>query len=172
MGRRLPYRLPQRLKTILLFLAKALINEPADLVVQDKEGAYLRRCEIMLGEFHWLNRFFFVMTIYFFDRAAFLFGFGLARFIHLKPESQKKYLHFWLTTKSVFLREAFKGIRGIAMMAYFSHPDVWQYIGYDPKAFVAERIRLREELMRRGGSGGGTSVETTSEFPRSTIEPK
>lgn len=147
---RLPYQLPERAKAVLLALARALVTEPPELVIRDRDGFYIERCRMLLAEFPRFNRFFFILILYVFDRVTFLFGFGIARFVHLKPESQRLYAERWLHARNVSLREVFKGVRGIAMICYFSHPDVWAYIGYDPKAHVAERISLREEILKRG----------------------
>lgn len=162
---RLPYQIPERAKAVLVALARALITEPPELVIRDKESSYLERCRLLLAEFPRLSRFFFILILYFFDRATVLFGFGIARFVHLKPESQRLYAERWLHAKSVTLREIFKGVRGIAMVCYFSHPDVWAYIGYDPKAHVAERIKLREEIMKRGDMPAYRDEPTTDVPP-------
>ena len=151
---RLPYQLSERAKKILAVLARALITEPPELVIHDKEASYLERCRTILAEFPRFNRILFVMLLYIFDRMTFLFGFGMARFVHLKPESQRLYTARWLHAKHDLVREVFKGIRGIAMISYFSHPDVWTYVGYDPKRHVSERIQLREDLLKRDPKSG------------------
>jgi hypothetical protein len=143
------YYIPHRARAILLSLSTALITEPQDLVIHNKENELINRCEMTLREFPPFIRFGFTMMIYLFDLMPLFFGFGPRRFVSLKLEKKKRYVERWLHTKYATLREAFKGMRGLVMVCYFSHHDIWNYIGYHPGAHVAERIQLRKEIMQK-----------------------
>ena len=143
-----PFHFSLRARRILIALRTALITAPEDLQITDCDDQLILRCEMLVREFPKLFRLGFVMGIYLFDRISILFGSGFRRFIHLNIEKRKRYVEKWLTSSRPFLRDIFTGLRGIIMVSYFSHQDVWRYIGYDPKAHALERKTLREKLMR------------------------
>lgn len=148
MKKRIPFHLPKRAQVILLALMRALIHEPEDLVVHDRDAEFLRRCEILLREFPWLTRRGFLVVLYLFDLLVPFFCFSFLRFIHLKLTTQKKYIQRWQHSQFHFIRETFKTLRGLVMMTYFSHKDVWAYVGYFPEEHVKERIKLRQRLLK------------------------
>lgn len=147
-GKPAPYKLSRRTKGILVALMRALIEEPEDLAIHHPEEFVLAKSERLLQEMPRFTRFGFLFMIHAFDRLTLFFGFGLFRFVHLKLESQRKYAAKWHSAKSEFFREVFKPIRGLVMLSYFCHPDVWRYIGYDPESHVKERIALRQKLHK------------------------
>lgn len=147
------YQVPSRAQKIILALSQALITEPDDLVIQDKDNQMIERCRALLAEFPKLYRLGFIFGLYVFDRIPFFFGFGVRRFVNLGIDAQKRYANRWQTTKNHYLLEFFKSLNGMVMMVYFSHTDVWKYIGYHPKAHVEERIALRNEILRQEKTG-------------------
>lgn len=142
------YYIPARARLIILKLSEALVSEPEGLVIRNKETDLINRCEILLREFPSFNRFAFILGMYLFDLLPLFFGFGLARFALMNLERRKAYVDKWMTTQNPFKREFFKGLRGLLMMCYFSHPDIWEYIDYRPRDHVAERIALREKIQQ------------------------
>ncbi len=144
------YKMPARAGEILIKLREALITEPPDLIVTNKDTELIERIELLLGEFQPLFRFFFILGIYFFDKATFLFGYGLRRFIHMDLVRRENYAQYWLTGRFTVCRDIISGMRGLVMLAYFSHHDVWRYIDYDPAGHAQRKISMREDLMRRG----------------------
>lgn len=148
------YQVSLHAQKILLALGRALITEPDDLVIRDKEAQMIERCRALLAEFPKLFRLGFLLGLFVFDRIPFLFGLGFHRFVNLEIAAQKRYAQRWQTTKNHYLLEFFKSLHGLVMMVYFSHPDVWNYIGYYPKKHVQERIALRQEILRREKMGG------------------
>jgi hypothetical protein len=148
-GKPSPYKISYRTRSILVALMRALIEEPEDLTIHNREEFLLEKAERLMQEFPLFTRFGFLCILYAFDRVTLFFGFGVLRFIHLKPASQKKYVAKWHESKLEFIRELFKPVRGLVMLIYFCHPDVWRYIGYDPESHVAERIKLRQDLLKK-----------------------
>lgn len=144
---RVIYQLSESIKKILIALLGALIVEPTDLVVRNKEDVFLKKIETLVREFPRFTRFGFLFLLILFDRLPFFFNLGFTRFVNLDFTKQQKYVTRWHDTPSTVLREIFKTIRGIVMVAYFSHHDVWNYIDYDPKKHAAERIALRHKIM-------------------------
>lgn len=140
------YQLSARLCHILLAISEALVTEPPDLVIHDRDGQLIARMTLILREFPRLQRLGFVLGILFFDYTPFLFGYGMRRFVHLTAAVRQDYVQRWLICKNNVLREVFKGIRGLVLVCYFSHTDIWKHIGYDPFGHVTKRIQLRREL--------------------------
>jgi hypothetical protein len=122
------------------------VSDPPDLLIHGRDDQLITRMTLILREFPRLQRLGFVLGILFFDYAPFLFGCGARRFVNLPPTVQQDYVQRWLDCRSSVLRETCKGIRGLVLVCYFSHTDIWKYIGYDPVGHVHERIRLRREL--------------------------
>lgn len=149
------FSLSKRAKRILLALRVALIEEVAACPIKDANGQLLKRCQILLNEFPKTFRWGFLWGMYFFDRLTFLFGFGFRRFVNLKPEQQQKYVQRWLGSRFYSFRSLATGLRGFLMITYFSHKDVWKYIGYDPVPHVQSKIALREKLLSEASSAEG-----------------
>ena len=141
--------LPKNVQKILIALADALILEPEDLKISERNEGMLHRCEILMQEMPRYFRFVLRIAFFFFNNMTILFGFGIKNFVSLSPDAKRAYTDRWLKTKITILREIFKALRGLVMMTYFSHPDVWRYIGYDPASHVKERLVLRKRLVER-----------------------
>jgi hypothetical protein len=127
-------------------VAGTLVKDPVDLIIHNKENRLIARIETILQQFPGIQRFGMCLGILFFDRAPFIFGFGIRRFVNLQEEERKRYVASWSHTHSTLLHELFKGIRGLVLVCYFSHTDIWNYIGYTPHQYVGERIQLRRNL--------------------------
>lgn len=149
MASRLSYQLPARAKDILVNLSYALITEPADLVLAARDGELIMRAEALIREMPKLLRLGLIFGIYFFDRLTFLFGFGLGRFVRLGREGQRLYALRWLNSRVSLFHDIMTGLRGLLMICYFSHHDVWRYIGYDPATHARERVALRQSLLTK-----------------------
>jgi len=142
------YQIPPRAKRILTALSYALVTEPPELIIKNRDEELIRRCESILKEFPFLLRIGFTLGVYVFDRVTFLFGFGFRRFVNLKANRQKEYAQKWLLSRVHLIRDIMAGLRGMLMICYFSHKDIWEYIEYDPVSHAKERIALREKLMK------------------------
>ena len=143
------YFIPARYRAIFLALASALITVPEDLTIHNCDNELINRCEILLREFPKLNRFFFLIALSIFDLLPLFFCLGPHRFVHLNQEKKRLYVEKWLMVKSPLKREFFKGVRGMIMVSYFSHKDIWDYIGYHPTEHVKERLDVRSQLLNQ-----------------------
>lgn len=141
-----PFRLSARLQHIILTVTNTLVKDPVDLVIHNKESRLITRIEQILQQFPTIQRVGICLGIWFFDRAPFIFGFGMRRFVNLEVDARRQYVTAWSRTHSTILHELFKGIRGLVLVCYFSHTDIWDYIGYTPHDYVSKRIQLRREL--------------------------
>lgn len=144
-----PYRFSRRSRDILVALSDALIEEPSDIVIPDKHEQMLSRCEILLFEMHPFFRLGFVLSLWLFDLFALFWNLELTRFINMTVERRRDFVVFWERTRNPFMREFFKALRTLIMLTYFSHTDIWKYIGYDPRAHVQDRIALRKNILKK-----------------------
>lgn len=143
------YKLSAAIQKILVALANALITKPVDCVIQDQDNALLKRAEALIREFPKLFRYTFTFGLHLFDHLTFFFGFGTKKFTSLPLPQQQKYIESWMGSRFTFVREMFKGFRGIIMICFFSHPDVYDYIGYHPGEHATQKIKLRQELLKK-----------------------
>lgn len=145
------YRFSKHIRKILVSISDALIEEPADVVIHDKHNRMIERCQILMFEMHPVLRFGFLLSLWFFDVLALFWQLGFRTFVRMNVEQRREFVAYWERTKNPLMREFFKAIRGFIMITYFSNRDIWTYIGYDPNRHVEDRIRLRKELLARGG---------------------
>lgn len=144
-----PYKLPQYVREVLIALTDSLLEEPADLKIHNRNEEFIERCEIFLFEMQPFLRWGFVVSLWFFNVLAMLWRLEFCRFVNMELEERRHFVNFWLHTQNPLLREFFKALRTLIMIIYFSHHDVWRYIGYDPRAHVEDRLQLRASLLKR-----------------------
>jgi hypothetical protein len=145
------FKLSSSIQKIIIALSDTLITQPQELTITDRDAQLIKRCETLLREFPKLMRFGFLFALHAFNQLPFLFGFGTKGFCGLSLPKKRLYAKKWLNNRFNLLREAYKGFRGIVMYCYFSHHDVWDYIGYHPKQHIEGKIKLREEILKRQG---------------------
>lgn len=142
-----PFEFSSWTRDVLMALSAALIEESTDVVIQDKNDEMIRRCQILIREFPVMFRRAFVFGIYLFDRLPLFFGFGFVRFHNLTLIDKRSYLDKWMNSPSSMLRNIITGLRGYIMMSFFSHKDIWNYIGYDPVQHTHNKINQRRQLI-------------------------
>lgn len=147
-----PFYLPEYVRAVLIALTDALVEEPADITIHNRNDGLIGRCEIVLFEMQPFLRWGFVVSLWFFNILAIFWHMQFRSFVNMEPEDRRQFVNFWLHTRNPLLREFFKSLRALIMMVYFSHHDVWRYIGYDPRAHVEDRLKLRESLVKRDRS--------------------
>lgn len=126
------------------------LTGPTDAIpLEDMVIKVLSGMRKILFGFQTLYRVGFVLGIMAFEWCPFAFGFGFCRFSLLSFESQEKYCHSWSESRFYTFREFFKSLKGLAMLAYFSEPKVWAYIGYDPEPHIKKRIIMRQEFLAK-----------------------
>ena len=141
------YKLPQRACRIFLALSRVLAVDPPEVVINQRNQWVIQKIQIVLAELPALSRWLFIMGVYFFDRATFLFGFGVRRFVNASQTTQESYVTYWRSSHSMLKREIFKGMRSLIILAYFSHQDIWNYLNYNPRSHVDERVKMRQDLL-------------------------
>ena len=149
--------LPQSIQKILLVLTDTLIEEPEDLIIHERHEQLIQRSSVLLFEMSWWLRWGFYIGLWLFNMMAIFWHFEFKSFMAMDVARRQDFVGFWLHTRHSTLREFFKGIRTLIMICYFSHHDVWNYIGYHPGPHIQERRALREKLVKKAGQDGGTA---------------
>lgn len=62
------------------------------------------------------------------------------RFSNMSLEDREKYVELWVDSNSAARRDLIKGVKGLVLVAFYSHPSVMEYIGYDIEAHVAAAL--------------------------------
>lgn len=60
-----------------------------------------------------------------------VFELKFKNFIDMSEEERKKYFTAWAKSRLGIKRMIYQALKGAITFAYFSHPEVWQSIGYD-----------------------------------------
>ena len=55
------------------------------------------------------------------------------RFTRLSPEGQVAYMRQWEGSKVEVMCAAFQGLKSVCMIGYWSQPETWAFIDYDPE---------------------------------------
>lgn len=120
-----PFEFSERVRKIIISIADAFIDTPADLTITNKNDELIERCQKLIRQFPYTMRVGFILGILLFDRLTFAFGYGLRRFAKLDLAEQRDYVDRWMNSPSHGLRNLITGLRGFVMVTFFSHRDVW-----------------------------------------------
>ena len=71
-------------------------------------------------------------------------------FSRLSPDARQAYVEKWIHARSFFLREIIRGFKGLCLLAYYSDPQVCEYLGYRPQPYA--ELVAAERLHRHGHS--------------------
>jgi hypothetical protein len=143
--------LPADIRRILHRLTLIVIPVPSDLKLDGIEEIVTTGVGRMFFEYPPLFRMLFKLGIRVFDWLPFFFGFGFSRFTRLSETHAEHYVDCWAKSRLYALREFFIGMKALLALVYFSDRRVWDYLGYDPDTHVAERMALREAILKRDG---------------------
>jgi hypothetical protein len=61
-------------------------------------------------------------------------------FAKLNSEDRERYINGWINSKLQVRRELIRGVKGLVMLSFYSHPVVMEHIGYDIQGHVCQRI--------------------------------
>lgn len=142
-----PYKLPHKARQTLIALKNAYIDRPADFVCENEDEEFLRRCTQVVSHFQKIMRIGFVIGLAFINRLPFWYGFGPLKFTNLKLSKKREFLEKCRNSRFLIVRDALTGFRGLVMMSYFSHPDVWKFINYHPEEHLKDRLEVRKQLL-------------------------
>ncbi len=59
-------------------------------------------------------------------------------FTGLSLERRKAYVEGWMNSRLSLRRDLIKGVKGVCLTAYYSHPEVMKHIGYDLEEHIAK----------------------------------
>ncbi len=124
-------------KTRNILLAIAEIAMPRSdefyLAVEDKLVDFVEDATYHLTP---LLRRLFPLGVYLFEYLAILSSFSFKPFTRLSINRKKLYLDSWVHSRLYFKRELIKGIKGLVLFGYYSQPEVWDHLEYDPASYL------------------------------------
>jgi hypothetical protein len=83
------------------------------------------------GHFPWHLKIAFPMGIYLLEFGTFIFHAWSKPFSKLSEREREVYIDGWVNSTMFVRRDLIKGVKGVCLTAYYSHPDVMAHIGYD-----------------------------------------
>jgi len=152
------HNLSPRARRVLHALVRTLIprnakiNFPLEDDMQDFVDGYMDHFPSFL-------KFLFPLGLYFLEFGTWVFFFSWRRFSRLPAPDRERYIAGWAGSRFFLKRELIKGVRGLALLAFYSDPQVCEAIGYRHQEWIefakkrrlesyAEDIRQKEALIR------------------------
>lgn len=138
--------------------ARRILRALIEVVKPKKPGFDLPIEEYMLdfldnfySYFPWHMKLGFPAGLYLLEYGAFIFQPGIRPFSGMGPDGREKYVRGWINSGISLRRDLIKGVKGVCLTAYYSHPEVMAHIGYD----LAEHL----ERVNRGEPCDAEAVE-------------
>ena len=85
------------------------------------------------------------MGLYLLEISSIFFCRQRKLFSKLDLNSRRKLLERLEEGSVKLLRDLVTGIKGLIMFRYYSEPEVWKQLGFDPDNFIDENLRKREK---------------------------
>jgi hypothetical protein len=130
------YHLPKKSRQIL----RALID-----VVKPRKPGFDPPIEEHMVEF--LDNFYsyfplhlkllFPMGLLLLEYGTIIFHGSIRPFSRLPADQKEAYVKGWINSKLMIRRDLIKGVKGVCLTAFYSHPDAMAHIGYDLPAHLA-----------------------------------
>ena len=79
----------------------------------------------------------FPLGLYLMEYGTFIFHAWPKPFTKLSPGERVAYVKGWIVSRLSIRRDLVKGVKGICLTAYYSHPEVMKHIGYDLPGHLA-----------------------------------
>ncbi len=72
----------------------------------------------------------FPLGLYLLEYGTIVFGAGLRPFSSMSMPDREKYVSGWVNSGMAIRRDLIKGVKGVCLTAFYSHPEVMEHIGY------------------------------------------
>lgn len=69
-----------------------------------------------------------------------IFSGKLKFFSNLDLKERERHVDIWVNSRSASRRDLIKGVKGLVLVAFYSHPRVMEYIGYDIEAHISAAL--------------------------------
>ncbi len=79
----------------------------------------------------------FPVGLYLLEYGTFIFHGWPRSFTKLGATRREEYVKGWIVSRLAIRRDLIKGVKGICLTAYYSHPEVMAHIGYDLAGHLA-----------------------------------
>ena len=130
------HRLPERARQVVRALIE-VVKPRKPGFDPPVEGFMLDFMDNFYSYFPFHLRILFPMGIFLMEHGAILFAGTFTRFTKMDRDAKEKYIQGWINSKMVLRRELIKGVKGVCLTAFYSHPDVMKHIEYDLPAHIA-----------------------------------
>jgi hypothetical protein len=136
------YHLPNKARQIL----RALIDvvkpkKPGfDPPIEDHMVNFL---DNFYSYFPWHLKLGFPMGLYLLEYGTLIFHGSIRPFSKLSIPEREAYVKGWINSSMMLRRDLIKGVKGVCLTAFYSHPEVMAHIGYDLAAHL-ERVHRGE----------------------------
>jgi hypothetical protein len=61
-------------------------------------------------------------------------------FSKLDLKERERHVDIWVNSRRASRRDLIKGVKGLVLVAFYSHPRVMEYIGYDIEAHISAAL--------------------------------
>jgi hypothetical protein len=131
------YNLPPRARRTMAALIEVIMPRggPFDLEVQDEMMSYV---EEMLPYLPPLIRSAFPYGLLLLEYGTLPLAAKARSFSKLPLDQRERYIEGWMESRLFLRREMIKGIKALAVLAYFEHPEVKRRLGFMPPEYVEE----------------------------------
>jgi len=136
------YNLPKKSRQVLRALIEVVKpRKPGfDLPIEDYMLDFLDQ---FYSAFPLQMKIGFPLGLYLLEYGTFIFGGGAKPFTRLEMDKRERYVKGWINSRMLLRRDLIKGVKGVCLTAFYSHPEVMAHIGYDLDAHM-ERVNQGE----------------------------
>jgi hypothetical protein len=85
----------------------------------------------------------FPLGTYLLEYGTFILSASPKPFTKMSLEDRENYVTGWINSKIMLRRDLIKGVKGVCLTAFYSHPEVMEHIGYDLPGHI-ERVNKGE----------------------------
>ena len=111
-----------------------------DLPVEDEMLEFL---DNFYSYFPWHMKLLFPVGLYLLEYGTFMFKARLRPFTRLPLSEKEVYVTEWIESSMALRRDLIKGVKGLCLTAFYSLPQVMEYIDYDLSGHI-ERVNKGE----------------------------
>ncbi|MFH1130907.1 MAG: hypothetical protein V1754_06200 [Pseudomonadota bacterium] len=154
-----PGHLSNKARRILRILISVIIprNDEINLALEQEMVDFV---DSYIVHFPRILRFLFPFGLYLLEYGTWFFCFSWRKFSKLSPERRALYIDGWAKSRFLLKRELFKGIKGLALLAFYSQPRIAEILGYRCEEWIvfAKRRRLEQhgdDILKREAKNRG-----------------
>jgi hypothetical protein len=153
--------LAPRARAVLRALVRVILPTRPD--VPDRDARIVRYVESFVPHFPVGMRKLFPVGLYLLEWGTLLFALTTRPFSQLPPDRARDYVDSWRHSRFALRRQLIQGVVALAMLGFYSMPEVMAYIGFRHPEHAAERVAFRRALMARAAAAAEPAAEPAAE---------